>query len=88
MNTPELEGGVTAQYRVFFRRATLPPGEKFVPLEPGVHRTLYERPVVQQAVKLIQDNPVLQGVVVLDELGLYNIVTFVSARLDPMGFIL
>lgn len=84
----QTDAGVTAQYRVFFKAATAESGGKFTPLEPGVHKTVYERGAVQKAVRIIQDNPILEGVVVRDEFGLYNIVTFVATRLDPMAFVL
>lgn len=84
----QAESGVTAQYRVFFKSATAESGGKFTPLEPGVHKTVYERVTVKRAVQLIRDNPILEGVVVRDEFGLYNVVTFVATKLDPMAFTL
>jgi len=85
MSQNQLEGGATAQYRVFFKSINAGPRDKFSLAEPGVHKTLFERPVVLAALELIRANPMLEAVVVRDDLGLFNIVTFANTIIDPFG---
>jgi hypothetical protein len=88
MSTNNLESGATAQYRVYFKSVNAGPKDKFTLAEPGVHRPLFERPVVLAALELIRANPFFEAVVVRDELGLYNIVTFANTIIDPFAELL
>lgn len=88
MSTNTLENGAVAQYRVYFKSVNAGPKDGFTLAEPGVHKQLFERPVVLNAVQLIRDNPILEAVTVRDDLGLYNIVTFAKTILDPFAYVL
>jgi hypothetical protein len=88
MSQNQPEGGPVAQYRLYFKSADAGPKDQFKLAEPGVHRPLFQRPVVVAAIHVIRSNPMLEAVTVRDDLGLYNIVTFAKTMLDPFAELL
>lgn len=73
------------QYRVFYKRAN---AANFGVLEPALHKGLYDVPEVTEAVQVLRDHPVIQGVVVAHQDALFNIVAFDQDAIAPKAFIL
>jgi hypothetical protein len=73
------------QYRVFYKRAN---AANFGVLEPGLNKGLYDVPEVTEAIQVLRDHPVVQGVVVAHGDALFNLVTFEQEALAPKAFIL
>jgi len=73
------------QYRVFYKRANSP---KFGVLDPVLNKALYDVPPVTEAVQVLRDHPVIQGVVVAHEDALFNVIAFEQEAISPQAFIL
>lgn len=80
-----VESGPVRQYKMFFR----PKDQKnFVPVEPGVHKVIYDAPAAQEGVRALREFHALEAAVVHVNDGLLNIVAFNSDQLDPFGWVL
>lgn len=77
-------------YRVFYKGLG---AEKWVPLERGVHKGLYETESVQKGIQVLREHEFLSGVTLTDDGNqMYNLIAFnadfVEKANDPFCFIL
>lgn len=73
------------QYKLFYKKLG---AEKFAMLEPGAHKTIYDRPEVNEAIALVKERPWLEGAVVRLGDELFNVITFVQDAEAPNAFTL
>lgn len=71
------------QYQVFYKRLG---SDKFAPLIPNVHATLYGNQQVKEAIVLMRDRPHIEGLSVRIADEQFNIIASDQEELAPNGF--
>lgn len=71
------------QYRILYRGSG---SDKFVPLQPIVHRGIYDRPEIAKGVETIRSTPYIEGVAIRLGTEMFNIVSFDQEAEAPLAF--